>query len=116
MKLVWKNSLVALLLILSSVVRGQETFHNIYFFDDSVAVISDILPTDSGYYFSATEISNTNFRAEAIFGKLNLDGSMNFFVRNVDVGSNQFVYACLTQLETDSKDCFTFSALNQGGG
>lgn len=116
MKRIINYIILGWVLLNTNIVEGQQTFHNIYFFDDSVAVISDILPTDSGYYFSATEISNTNFRAEAIFGKLDLDGSMNFFVRNVDVGSNQFVYACLTQLETDSKDCFTFSALNQGGG
>jgi hypothetical protein len=104
------------MLICAHSVEGQQTFHTIYFFDDSVAVISDILPTDSGYYFMGTEISNTNFRAEAIFGKLMLNGDMDFFVRNVDVSSNQFVYSCRSQMETDSDGNFTFSALNQGGG
>ncbi|MCJ8291089.1 MAG: T9SS type A sorting domain-containing protein [Crocinitomicaceae bacterium] len=116
MKKISKYLLIAWVLILANIVEGQETFHNIYFFDDSVAVISDIFPTDSGYYFSASEISNTNLRQEAIFGRLNLDGSMNFFVRNEDLSSNQFVYGCRTQMRPDSQGRFTFSALNQGGG
>lgn len=107
---------MAWMMIHAPIVEGQETFHNIYYFDDSVAVISDIFPTDSGYYFMATEVSNTNLRAEAIFGKLKLDGDVDFFVRNVDVNSNQFVYGCRSQLETDSEGNFTFSAHNQGGG
>lgn len=116
MKKTIRNSLVALLLILSGVVKGQETFHNIYFFDDSVAVISDVFPTDSGYYFSGTEVNNSNLRVEALFGRLNLDGSMNFFVRNIDMNSNQYVSFCRTQLMQDDAENFTFSAINQGVG
>lgn len=104
--------LIAWLLIHANIVEGQETFHNIYFFDDSVANIRDIFPTDSGYYFCARESNNTNLRLEALFGKIQLDGQMDFFERNVDLSSNQMVSRADLQLDSDQK--FTFVTRNAG--
>ncbi|MFT5779495.1 MAG: hypothetical protein ACI837_002454, partial [Crocinitomicaceae bacterium] len=105
-----KTYCLGIVLLLCSVVNGQETFHNIYFFDDSVVVINDIYPTDSGYYFSAAEVSNTNLRVEALFGKLNLNGTVDFFTRNIDLSSNQFVSP--GSMSADTNGHFTFTARN----
>ena len=108
-----KYLVIVWVLIHANIVEGQETFHNIYFLDDSVVSIRNIFPTDSCYYFCGRELSSTSSLVESVFGKIGLTGQMDFYQHNVDLSSNQFV--ARADLQLDSDENFTFVARNGGG-
>ena len=92
--------------------NAQSTFHNIYFFDDSIAVIHNIHSTDSCYFIAATEYNKSNQRFEPIFGKLTLTGDIDWYVRNEDSNYNQQTYAYRTELKPNNQGNFTFGYVN----
>lgn len=101
-----------MLLLIANVVKGQETFHNIYFFDDSTAIIHDIFATDSSYYFGAADANNSVNRVESLFGKIDLSGNLVSYVRNYDPSSNQHSYGSRTQLTPNNFGNLTFGFTN----
>lgn len=93
---------------LFSFVVNAQTFHKIYFFEDSIASIPNVFPTDSGYYFLATIVNTTNNRYETLFGKLDLQGNVVEYARNEDSLTHQIVLAQRTELAQNIEGNFTF--------
>ena len=94
--------------------NAQNTFHKIYFFEDSFEIIHNIFPTDSGYYFASMEYSMMNQRFEPLFGRLKLDGSLDWNVRNQDLSYDQNSWASRTELKPNSDGNFTLGYTNNG--
>ncbi|MEN9998712.1 MAG: hypothetical protein RI922_1702 [Bacteroidota bacterium] len=90
--------------------KAQSTFQKIYQFQDSFSLIHDIYVTDSCYYFGAT--TGYGNSCDIVFGKLDLDGTLDYFQRNYSTNEYNQAYGGRTQLDTNFRGNFMFGYTN----
>lgn len=91
---------------------NAQNFHKIYLLEDTAAIVHNIFPTDSCYYFAATK-GNGGSRVQSSFGKLDLYGNVVFFTPDQDIQSKQFSSSSRTELDTNYRGNFIFSYTNE---
>lgn len=110
MKMKHVKLIVFFLLTCCSNGMAQSTFQKVYQFQDSFSLIHDIYVTDSGYYFGgSTGFGNS---CDIVFGKLNLNGTLDFFNRNYSSNEYNQAYSGRTQLDTNFRGNFMFGYTN----
>ncbi len=94
--------------------NAQGTFEKIYFFNDSIGVIDDVYPTDTCYYISGTVPNLANSNTETFFGRLDLNGNLEYFTTHQDDSSDQLSHFSFSELEYDVNGNFISSFKNFG--
>ena len=110
MKMKQVNLIVFFLLTFCIDGKAQSTFQKIYQFQDSFSLIHDIYVTDSCYYFGAT--TGYGNSCDIVFGKLDLDGTLDYFHRNYSTNEYNQAYGGRTQLDTNFRGNFMFGYTN----
>lgn len=110
MKMKQVNLIVFFLLTFCNYGKTQSTFQKIYQFQDSFSLIHDIYVTDSCYYFGAT--TGYGNSCDIVFGKLDLEGNVDYFERNWTVNEYNMAYSARTQLDTNFRGNFMFGYEN----
>lgn len=98
--------------IINSFCYGQEGFHKIYLFEDTFAIVHDVYPTDTGYYFAATA-GYPFFRSDVVFGRLDSMGNIDFNLNYVEPSQWNNSFRGRSQLDTNFRGNLILGYPNQ---
>jgi len=92
--------------------NANQNFHKIYPFENAFALINDIYVTDSGYYFQGAQGWGST-ECDVVFGKLKLNGDLDFYTTDITPYEYNLSYGSLTQMDTNFRGNYILGYTNR---
>jgi hypothetical protein len=114
--IMFRSIVIFLLFILfKQIILSQDNFQKIYLFEDTFAIIHDVYVTDSCYYVAATSGKGYG-RVDIAFAKIQLNGEIDNFQKDITPTEYNLSFGCRTQLDTNFRGNFMFGYVNRVNG
>lgn len=92
--------------------NANQNFHKIYPFESAFALINDIYVSDTGYYFQGVQGWGAT-ECDVVFGKLKLNGDLDFYTTDSTPNEYNMSYVGLTQMDTNFRGNFILGYTNR---